>query len=187
MKYMLIDTTAVEQTKVVAVSGLREIQLIGRILQAEGRTVVAPPLLGRGFAKLEKLPLQYLFWNTCNERPPEDYGELIRICMQTIDEMPVVTETVEQLEARCREIGLDLNSSRTEASGSPKAVSSSSGPVERPKGESTTGKVWVIADKLFAEHNGMPPRDKIMAACVEAGINPATAATQYSKWKKSKG
>jgi len=186
MKYMLIDTTTIEQTKVVAVSGLREVQLIGRILQAEGRTVMAPPLLGRGFAKLERLPLQYLFWNTCNQKPPEDYGELIRICMQTIDEMPVVTETAEQLEARCRELGLDLNSSRTESTGGSRSAGTS-GPVERPKGESTTGKVWAIADKLFAEHNGMPPRDKIMAACTEAGINPATAATQYSKWKKSKG
>ena len=184
MKYMLIDTTSVEQTKVVAVSGLREIQLIGRILQAEGRTVMAPPLLGRGFAKIDKLPLQYLFWNTCQEKPPEDYGELIRICMQTIDTMPVVTETIAQLESRCKELGLDLNSSKTEATGA--KVSTSSGPVERPKGESTTGKVWAIADRLFTEHNGMPPRDKIMAACTEAGINPATAATQYSKWKKTK-
>lgn len=43
-----------------------------------------------------------------------------------------------------------------------------------------TARVWAIADT-------MPKADRatIIAACVAEGINPSTAGTQYSKWKKS--
>jgi hypothetical protein len=45
-----------------------------------------------------------------------------------------------------------------------------------------TAKVWEIA-------NSLPGADRkaIMAACISAGINPATAGTQYSKWRKANG
>jgi hypothetical protein len=45
-----------------------------------------------------------------------------------------------------------------------------------------TAMVWTIADGV-----GKPDRTAIIAACVASGINAATAATQYSKWKKAKG
>ena len=45
-----------------------------------------------------------------------------------------------------------------------------------------TAKVWGIADEV-----GKADRNAIIAACVAQGINPSTAATQYSKWKKARG
>lgn len=45
-----------------------------------------------------------------------------------------------------------------------------------------TAKVWEIADGV-----GKADRNAIIAACVAQGINQATAATQYSKWKKARG
>ncbi|MCK9513539.1 MAG: hypothetical protein M0R28_20255 [Pigmentiphaga sp.] len=45
-----------------------------------------------------------------------------------------------------------------------------------------TAKVWQIADGV-----GKADRNAIIQACVAAGINQSTAATQYSKWKKARG
>ena len=59
------------------------------------------------------------------------------------------------------------------------------GTAPSPKG--ATGKVWEIADSMVKAGNGIVPRPDIIAACVAAGINAATAATQYSKWKKARG
>ena len=61
----------------------------------------------------------------------------------------------------------------------------------RPKG-GITGQVWAIADteraKLApAEHGGKAERAAIIGACTAAGIDPSTAATQYSKWKRAGG
>lgn len=49
-----------------------------------------------------------------------------------------------------------------------------------------TAQVWAIADTCFVE-KGHVDRPAIMALCAAAGINAATAGTQYSKWKKARG
>ena len=55
---------------------------------------------------------------------------------------------------------------------------------QRPKGEKT-GKVWEIADRL--ESAGNADRESVVKACVEQEeINPNTANTQYSHWKKAR-
>lgn len=58
----------------------------------------------------------------------------------------------------------------------------------RPAEGTTTGKVWDICDKVFNMQNPpkIPNKDQIVQLCVNAGINPSTAATQYGKWKASK-
>ena len=48
-----------------------------------------------------------------------------------------------------------------------------------------TKKVWDIADQVYGER-GLD-RAAIMAACEAAGVNKATAGTQYSKWRKTRG
>lgn len=48
-----------------------------------------------------------------------------------------------------------------------------------------TARVWAIADREGA--TGRADRSRIVAVCVAEGINPATAATQWSKYAKSKG
>lgn len=48
-----------------------------------------------------------------------------------------------------------------------------------------TARVWGIADASLAKL-GRVDRATIIADCEAVGINPATAATQYSKWKRTK-
>ena len=50
--YMLIDVTTVETSKLLLVGTLRQVQLHGQILKADGRNVIAPPLEGRGLSRL---------------------------------------------------------------------------------------------------------------------------------------
>jgi hypothetical protein len=49
-----------------------------------------------------------------------------------------------------------------------------------------TAQVWAIAD-TFLNEKGRADRTAIIGLCTAAGINAATAGTQYSKWKKARG
>lgn len=77
---------------------------------------------------------------------------------------------------------------RGSATGRSSAATSNAG--NRPRNAGATGKVWEIADATMAEHPAIKDpkqlRPLIIEACVKAGINAATAATQFSKWKGSK-
>lgn len=63
-------------------------------------------------------------------------------------------------------------------------------PSAKPSPRGATGKVWDIADRVWQENgNGLITKElrtKIIVACEAEGIHPATAATQYSKWKATK-
>lgn len=181
MKYMLIDVTAVETTAVLAIATNPRIVLLGKIQQAQGRKVIAPPLEGRSFSKLEKLPLQYLYWSICKETPPDDYSELLRQCLTKLDSIPVDETPLEELEREVARLYPEEPVSR----GEKKAARDPGAPPARPKATSTTGRVWEIADSLM-KGNVLPERKAVIAACEAEGINPATASTQYGKWKASK-
>jgi hypothetical protein len=57
-------------------------------------------------------------------------------------------------------------------------------PCARPKG-GVTGRVWAIADTAAqGGKTGKELRAAIIATCVAEGIDPSTAATQYSKWTR---
>lgn len=61
--------------------------------------------------------------------------------------------------------------------------------VNRPKAGTATGRVWDIADKVYEQYPDVPVkelRQRIIAACVDKGINASTAQTQYSRWRGSK-
>lgn len=49
-----------------------------------------------------------------------------------------------------------------------------------------TAQVWAIAD-TFVNEKRVVDRAAIIGLCTAAGINPATAGTQYSKWKRERG
>jgi len=182
MKYMLIDITTPETAKVLKIGTLRIVQLFGKIYQAEGRTVIAPPFEGRGFSKVEKLTLQYLYWNTCGETPPDEYAELVLRCKAKLETFPVDATPEVVLEKQVAALAPPPSEERPI-----EKKQKSTEPSKRPSGMTTTGLVWDIADKLFAANgNFMPDRRKVMDACIAEEINPATAATQYSKWKKAK-
>ena len=48
---------------------------------------------------------------------------------------------------------------------------------QRPGDDTATGKVWAICDEMPGA-----TRKEIIQACVEGGLNEATAQTQYGKW-----
>ena len=180
MKYMLIDVTNVESTAVIAIATLRPVVLLGKVHAAQGRKVMAPPLEGRSFARLDKLALQYLYWNVCKETPPEEYGELVRNCLAKLNALPEDATPVEDLEHEVARLYLETPASAP----AEKAPREPGAPPPRPKATSTTGRVWEIADRMLAA--GATDRKAVIAACEAEGINPSTASTHYGKWKASK-
>lgn len=57
--------------------------------------------------------------------------------------------------------------------------------VKRPGNpDSSTGKVWAIADQISAEQGRPALREEVLAACEPLGIHRATIATQYAKWTR---
>lgn len=180
MKYMLIDVTNVESTAVIAIAALRPVVLLGKVHAAQGRKVIAPPFEGRSFAKLDKLVLQYLYWNVCKETPPDEYGELVRNCLAKLNALPEDATPIEDLE---REVAR-LYPETPVSAPTEKAPREPGAPPPRPKATSTTGRVWEIADRM--REAGSTDRKAVIAACEAEGINPSTASTQYGKWKASK-
>jgi hypothetical protein len=69
----------------------------------------------------------------------------------------------------------------------PKAPKVEQNGVSRPKEGSETGKVWTIADNLTATAGKTASRADVVAAATKDGINEATAATQYGRWRKFNG
>jgi hypothetical protein len=55
--------------------------------------------------------------------------------------------------------------------------------VTRPGG-GATGKVWEISDGISAQLGAPAPRKAVIEAATAAGINPATIATQYGRWRR---
>ncbi len=195
MNYMLIDLTELEHIQVILVAPLREMALHGRLAKmVGGRTVIGPPVEGRGFSKLSKEQLQYLYWNTCNEAPPEDYAELVKGCLAVIEKIPVDPTPLNKLEATvqrlCPDEVVTLDDEGVKTTKIKRVVNKGSSGENTPKGApnpmSTTGQVWTIANELLAKcaEGELPDRKLIIDACIEEGINQATASTQYAKWKK---
>jgi hypothetical protein len=56
--------------------------------------------------------------------------------------------------------------------------------VTRPKDGTATGRVWAISDELSAAAGKPAARKDVIAKGVAEGINPATLATQYGKWRR---
>jgi len=59
--------------------------------------------------------------------------------------------------------------------------------VTRPKAETKTGRVWEISDELSEGSGGPAARKDVMAAGEAEGLNTATIATQYGRWRKFHG
>lgn len=59
--------------------------------------------------------------------------------------------------------------------------------VTRPADGTVTGRVWEISDRLSKALGKPVPRADVMKEAVEGGINSATVATQYGKWRVFNG
>ena len=185
--YMLIDVTTVEATKILQVCPHHSAQLWGKIYQAQGKKVLAPPLLRRGFSVLERLPLQYLVWNTTNEKPSDDYGDNIARCLKVIESYPVDDTTAASLEREVSRLYPDGYTSVAQTANKQKAAPNEHA---EPRKEGATKAVWQHASAVFAEMgvsfaevDWKVFRPKLFAACQAAGINDGTTGVQYGKWK----
>lgn len=69
----------------------------------------------------------------------------------------------------------------------PKVVREKQNGITRPGEKTTTGMVWQIADTLSKKLGKPVTRKDVLAACEDKKINPATAATQYGRWRKFNG
>lgn len=182
--YMLIDTTVVEQTKVVLIGDMKHVQAHGHILMNEGKTVIGPVVAGRSFAKLSKMQLQYLYWNTCGHQPPEDYGQLVQECLAEINKIEPTKDNLASLQL--------IIDNKVPQHLDTKAPA----PVVRPPTRTTTGIIWTICDEVLEDLNmGNPPKDaqgwkeirtEAVNRCEAEGFNSSTISVQYSKWKASK-
>lgn len=177
--YMLIDTTVLDSTRIVSVAELRQSICMGKLLEAQGRKVIAPVLEGRGFAKLERLQLQYLYWNTFGERPNDDYGVLLKECLEKAKALEVDATDLDYLERMVERLE-DQQSSQPKA----EANAADGQPAERPRRAGATLQVWEIADEF--QKQGRANRKEIIEECVRRGINASTASTQFSKWKAAR-
>src|SRR5690606_18417329 len=59
--------------------------------------------------------------------------------------------------------------------------------VTRPKPGTVSGRIWEITDSLSAQEGFPVARKKVLEAATAEGINAATAATQYGRWRKYHG
>lgn len=59
--------------------------------------------------------------------------------------------------------------------------------VTRPSENTKTGRVWAISDSISASKGAPAARKEVMEAATKEGINPATVATQYGRWRKHHG
>lgn len=59
--------------------------------------------------------------------------------------------------------------------------------IVRPKSGSSCGNVWDIADKITAARGYVAERKDVLEECCKIGINVATCATQYARWRKYHG
>lgn len=56
--------------------------------------------------------------------------------------------------------------------------------VVRPGNEGKCGKVWGIADALSDKAGRPAHRVEVVKACVDAGLEAATASTQFGRWRQ---
>ena len=202
-KYMIIDVTTPAAIKVLRVAEMTNCQLWGRLYQAEGKKVVAPPVEGRGFGKLDLLQLQYLYWSLHQTTPPEDYAALVRGCLDTVDAMPLDHTDTAWLQGEVDRLAPSTTDATTAQDGAkpapkapkaPKAPTAPADPGGRPKATSTTGLVWDLADMAYAtvvtdgaaEPDWKAVRAELARLCAHEGINAGTMGVQYGKWKASK-
>lgn len=59
--------------------------------------------------------------------------------------------------------------------------------VTRPADRTVTGRVWAISDELSKAAGKPIPRKDVMEKAGAEGLNPATIATQYGKWRVYNG
>lgn len=199
---MVIRDTSIEDAKILFVAPVNEATLLGQVYMCEhpGQHCSAPPLEGRGFSKFDLKMLQYLYWNTFNLTPSDDYAELVKMCITEAEKMKMTDVNIGALQSTLDGYGFDGTIGASETVKQPKEVKQKrepraprepkdpnavEQPVDRPKTGSTTAMVWDILDKHYVE--GINLKELRTLAYDEfvtkEGQSPSTFSVQFSKWK----
>ena len=80
-----------------------------------------------------------------------------------------------------------MNEAKTEAVKAEKEPKIEQNGVTRPKAGTKTARVWEITDTLSIQGEAPAARKDVLEAAGKEGINQATAATQYGRWRKFYG
>lgn len=193
MSYIIIDRELLQMVGHVETLGIAD--MIQAVYYKDIELVVADVRLkSSGWTKLTQGEIATILrHHTGQVTEDAQYSEALNALLLLAQNFPMQNVNIPALEYSygiMRESSLtpppiDLVTESTPRAKAPEGAPS-------PKG--ATGRVWAIADECLAKAghtdlNGINLKDlrkSIIDACTSAGINEATAGTQWSKWKKSK-
>lgn len=199
--YMIVEKSPPEKATVLLIATGNRAALLGRLLKAQGRDVVAPPLTTIGLESLPIPVLTHLYWNTCREEPPEELPLLLSNLLSTIISKLEEDQTnIQSLQKQVDKLTVDANLRSIPSIPSSIPIDLLSDPPsseigktltqpkpQHPKTSGSCSVVWDIAEKMFKDNNNqIPDRKLVIEACEQSGISSSTASTQFWKWKTAK-
>lgn len=193
MPYVIVDK---EHLQIIgAVSTATTAAQIEMVYYKDTPTCVLNPMEGKTLSQLSELELKMLLNGLGIPTDGRDYKTMIGYLKYYCENMPIQDPNQESLDyiqgIMRNEVMKAPERGPDEAVEKKSRASQGEGSAPSPKG--ATGRVWAIADEILAgsphdaTHDIKALRAKVIQACTDAGIHEATAATQWSKWKKSKG
>lgn len=202
--FVLIDNKALKILKGAA--SVRQLECWADIVCKKNDFLIVATDENRCFSPYRINELALIYHNTSGDSiPPGDYGDALRNVRKLASSIPddpaTHADLVKRLKGKEPEVDprpthegtppynpeKDPKASKDRAKASPRSDAPHTAP-KRPREGTTTARVWDIADILHDENPSLPVKElraKIVAACVEGGIDSSTAATQYSKWKRA--
>lgn len=202
--FVLIDNKKLQIIK--GAKSMRQLEVWAEILLPKTDFLIIDCNFRRSFSVFDIAELALMYGTTTGKRvPPGDYPATITLLHNIAKEFPddatpwadlvrkLGREPVQTAlpAERTREPNPEKNpelrappAPRVEKIAKEASASPSAG--KRPKG-GITGRVWEIADTEAGKGGtGKELRGRIVAACIADGIDPSTAATQYSRWNKGR-
>lgn len=191
MDYLVVDITELEKTRVLLKTDLERAPLWARLFalrSPQKLKIKGPAIRGSALSAYCLEELQYLYWNTFQKTPCDNYGELIVKILVEAEKMEKDETAVSTLqkEIAVLEEELDEDFKETKIKIRKQTSSPSEKKSDRPVTGTTTGAVWDICDELCVSLKREPTRKEAIDKCIYDGVNKATASTQFSKWKKWK-
>lgn len=188
MSYLVINRDIMEIVAHVEKSDIAS--MIEAIYYKEVPTVKIDLGVNSSWSQLERLEAVMLLKRHMEiVEDPTNYPAVLQALIALGQNFPLTNVNVQSLEYAAgimRDKVLQPPSTPFVSDDKPHREPSISAP--SPKG--ATGRVWEIAEGLLTTVGSSDMkalRTAVIQACQAAGIHEATAATQWSKWKKSKG
>lgn len=101
--------------------------------------------------------------------------------MSNVDEQPKTDPTIPKSTAKVAKPAKKVKPAKEAVS---KIIQNG---IPKPSDGTTSGRVWAISESISEKLNAPAPRKDVIAVTTEEGINEATAATQYGRWRKFHG